>query len=332
MQKVTNDTTLIDWLKQYREYKKSISETANTTAVVSALIRHLQQFGESFVEDNSAHDIDTYNICTRARLSEIGRSFCEGFVRYLSHAKSLKDGESALSPQTQHHYFIVLRAALNMAVREGLIASNPIRLVRKELRVRLSETPRVFLSLNEVRMLLDTPFRVAETRRAFLFSCFSGLRISDIRRLTWGNLSSVVNSEGETTIRLSIVMKKTGRSLSFNLSQEALRQLLPRNGQAGSAPVFVLPSDVAVNKQVKQWAALAGITKQVCFHTARHTFATTAITLGADIYTVSKLLGHTNIATTQIYARIVDQKKDEALRRFDVFFGGREVHEQSASR
>ena len=70
----------------------------------------------------------------------------------------------------------------------------------------------------------------------------------------------------------------------------------------------------------KEWAKAAGIKKNISFHTARHTFATMMLTLGADIYTTSKLLGHSRISTTEIYAKIVDKKKDEAMGLIDKFF------------
>ena len=71
---------------------------------------------------------------------------------------------------------------------------------------------------------------------------------------------------------------------------------------------------------VRDWAKSAGIKKYVTFHTARHSFATMMLTLGANIYTTSKLLGHSNIRTTEIYAKIIDKKKDEAMGLIDKFF------------
>ena len=71
---------------------------------------------------------------------------------------------------------------------------------------------------------------------------------------------------------------------------------------------------------IKVWAANAGIQKDITFHTARHTFGTMMLTLGADIYTTSKLMGHTRIATTEIYAKIIDKKKNDAMGLIDKFF------------
>ena len=107
---------------------------------------------------------------------------------------------------------------------------------------------------------------------------------------------------------------KTGEWVFNPLNEEAKSFLpLPASGAKGEDLVFDLPTAAAANADLKRWMAVAGIEKKVTFHTARHTFATLILTLGADIYTTSKLMGHSNIATTQIYAKIVDEKKANAV-------------------
>lgn len=75
-----------------------------------------------------------------------------------------------------------------------------------------------------------------------------------------------------------------------------------------------------INRHLAAWSLKAGIKKHVTFHTARHTFGTMMITLGADLYTTSKLMRHSRTTTTEIYAKIVDKKKDEAMGLIDKFF------------
>lgn len=295
--------TLAEWIERYRQHEQEVGSAA-TAAAVRAMGRHMRAYEEG-------------RGGRRALLAEVDRDFCEGFVRHLGEARSLRGGGRGLSAHTRHQYVVVLGAALNVAVREGLMEANPVKEIRREFRIRLPDERRVYLDHEELRRLQMTPYGCAEeTRRAFLFSCFSGLRISDIRRLTWGNLEPVADGRGRRTYRLSIVMQKTGRLLSLMLSQRALGCLPAGRGDVGEL-VFDLPSAVTVNRHVARWAREAGIAKHVCFHSARHTFATMALTLGADIYTTSKLLGHTSVATTQIYARVVDRKKDEAMLLFD---------------
>ena len=155
---------------------------------------------------------------------------------------------------------------------------------------------------------MDADCKYPEVKRAYLFSCFCGLRISDIYKLTWGDI--VLDGE---QYKVRVVMKKTAKALYLPLSATALRWLPERGTGKDTDNVFVLPTQMLVNYRLSAWAKKAGITKRVTFHTARHTFATMELTAGADLYTTSKLLGHTNVKTTQIYAKIVDAKKAEAV-------------------
>ena len=104
------------------------------------------------------------------------------------------------------------------------------------------------------------------------------------------------------------------------LSANALEWLPDRGDSKGEDFVFTLPSHFSINRSVKKWARDAEIEKNVTFHLSRHTFATTLLTLGADIYTTSKLMGHKNLRTTQIYAEVVNKKKVEAVNLMDKVF------------
>ena len=112
-----------------------------------------------------------------------------------------------------------------------------------------------------------------------------------------------------------------GRGDYLPLSSQAMRYMPERGDAADNDNVFArLPKGQYLNDLIKAWAKEAGLSKHVTFHTSRHTFATMLLTLGADLYTVSKLLGHANVKTTQIYGKIVDQKKDDAVSRIDKAF------------
>ena len=115
-------------------------------------------------------------------------------------------------------------------------------------------------------------------------------------------------------VRIEITMQKTKEPLYLPISDEALKWLPERGETNDSDFIFPLTHEGTVNDTLQHWAKVAGIIKHISFHVARHTHATMMLTLGADLYTVSKLLGHKNIATTQIYAKIVDKKKEEAIR------------------
>ena len=120
------------------------------------------------------------------------------------------------------------------------------------------------------------------------------------------------DNEGKYT--LNMVQQKTKIAISIPLSGEAVKQLPPKGNAKSTDKVFAdLISLGRTNEILPKWAESAGIDKHLTFHVSRHTHATMMLTLGADLYTVSKLLGHKNIATTQIYAKIVDKKKEEAI-------------------
>ena len=172
------------------------------------------------------------------------------------------------------------------------------------------------MTIDEVRALIDTPMENEAIKDAYLFSCFCGLRISDIIRLQW---KDVFVDGGQ--YRLSVSMQKTKEPIYLPLSSEALKWMPERGNKTPEDKVFDLPSPNTINILIKPWAKAAGISKRFTFHTARHTFATMMLTLGADLYTTSKLLGHADVKMTQVYAKIINKKKDDAVNLVNGLFG-----------
>ena len=117
-------------------------------------------------------------------------------------------------------------------------------------------------------------------------------------------------------------MQKTQTYVNVPLSNEALNWLPMKEDP--NEPVFKLPTDSNVERNIRLWMESIGIKKHLTFHCSRHSYATMLLTLGADLFTTSKLLGHKNIETTQIYAKIVDQKKVETINLMDNYFGNQE--------
>ena len=115
-------------------------------------------------------------------------------------------------------------------------------------------------------------------------------------------------------------MQKTKEPIYLPLSPEALKWMPERGDKMAEDHVFDLPSPTMINVLLKPWAKAAGIDKRFSFHTARHTFATMMLTLGADLYTTSKLLGHADVKMTQVYAKIINQKKDDAVNLVNGLF------------
>ena len=205
---------------------------------------------------------------------------------------------------------------LNWAVRNDYLSENPFTHIAAADRIHRPESKREFLQIDEIKKLIATecPTRPA-VKNAFLFSCYCALRISDIVNLTWGD----IHKDGDQW-RVFTVMEKTKDPIYLPLSQQAMKWLPERGDAKDEDKVFDLPSESRICIILDKWAKAAGITKHVTYHVSRHSFATMMLTLDVDIYTTSKLLGHKNIATTQIYAKIIDQKKDEAVNRVNDIF------------
>lgn len=281
--------TLSQFLAAYMEKKRrNRSETLITQ--IRCLGQHLQAW-------------NMINI----RLSDIDKKYC---LRFVDNMK-----KSGLKQATQGGYYSTFVAMLNDAVRNELIDVNPFSKLDSEDKIRKISPEREYLTVDEVRLLIRTPLRVKETirrkweyvKQAFLLSCFCGLRVSDLEALKWGDIHQ---RQGYKEIRLK--MQKTQRELVLPLSNEALKQIPEQKNAADTDHIFPKLGDYS-RVILKEWAKNAGIKKQISWHTARHTFATMLLTYGADLYAVSKLLGHTDIKITQIYAKIIDAKKVEAV-------------------
>lgn len=242
------------------------------------------------------------------RLVDITADTIRAFLKTLDDADDLRHREAGykLTSTTKYNIFTRFNHVLTRAVKDGIIPTNPAaQLDRSELPKKKSRI-RQFLTLEEIQMLIDTPCkRDRMVKEAFLFCCFTGLRISDARTLTWEMVDK----------KLLKQQVKTGVFVEIPLTDNAIAWLPPKQDVSTNPYVFPDLSQygASVNRVLNQWIHDAGIDKQITFHCSRHTFATLLLTYGADIFTTSKLLGHTSIRTTQIYAHILDKKKEEAV-------------------
>ncbi len=286
---------VIDYLMNMRSQSKERG-SLNYEKTVGNTIRELKLFRGDYI---AFRDID--------------KDFLNSFVDFLKQAKKaskfglLKAG-GVLSNNSVIAYYGVLRTAINRAYKEGIITVNPTKEFDFASKVKAEVSRREYLTIEELKRLIGTECKYEIMKQAFLFSCLCGLRVSDIRKLKWNDLQK----SGER-IRIEIKMQKTKEPLYLPISDEALKWLPQQNEAKGDDLIFPLTHEGTINKILQKWAKDAGIIKHISFHVARHTHATMMLTLGADLYTVSKLLGHKNIATTQIYAKIVDKKKEEAI-------------------
>lgn len=243
----------------------------------------------------------------------ITKDWIKGFKQYLDHEAVAYERRSAkgrssrpLSQNSKASYFNTLATCIHQALKDGIITSDPLMGVDG---FAGEGSTRMYLTVDEVRRLAATECDFPVVKEAFLYSCLTGLRRSDIERLKWGN----VHRQGDYT-RIIYRQKKTGGQEYLDIAPEAVELM----GEPKDAESLVFPYIHEVNHTseiIRKWVAKAGIQKDITFHCGRHTFATMMLDLGTDIYTVSKLLGHREIATTQIYAKVMDKAKQAAVQR-----------------
>lgn len=236
---------------------------------------------------------------------EIDEEFCEGFKNYLAKTAKKTSGE-LLSSSSISSYFNKFRACLRLAVKEKIILSNPSTDVKNP---KVVENIRNYLTLDELKAIAKAECRYDVLKRAFIFSCLTGLRWSDVQKLKWSDVEKT--NEGW---RITFHQKKTKGLQYLDISDQARGYL----GEADSPfeRVFTgLKYSSYMNVELSKWMMRAGITKDITFHCSRHTFAVLSLTNDVDIFTLSKLLGHSELKTTQIYAKIIDVKKREAVNK-----------------
>lgn len=297
---------LKDWLVQY-DSLISLSVGMARRAQLKNLEFHLKNWlGQKY---------DTLQM--QHLSTELFREFLKHLNNYQRQGKLNKDTVYTLSGNSIYEIFSSLKSCIYRAFREGIISKNPLDGMKDNGELpRHPQVQKAFLTANEVKSLINTPCRREDVKQAFLFACFTGLRISDIEKLKW----SEIIYDGENT-RLELTMQKTRDIVSMKVSEQALRWL-PEKNATHSDVVFSLPTKLHIGKILKQWGKNANVQKEFTFHCARHTFATLLINEGTDIYTVSKLLGHKNLNTTKIYAELVNKTKDNAVDRLSGIFKG----------
>ncbi len=242
------------------------------------------------------------HISANTTFDEVDDKFVKRVRRYFdkeAHTKS----DLPLSLNSKYSYFNKFKAALRAAFNEGYLSIN---LASKVKSFEQAESQREYLTFQEVQKLAKTPCKYEILKSAFLFSCLTGLRWSDINKMQW----SEVRDEGDTS-RINFRQEKTDGVEYLYISKQA-RDFLGDRKESTDRVFVGLKYSAVYNNEIVRWCNRAGISKHITFHSARHTNAVLLLENGADIYTVSKRLGHREIRTTAIYAKIVDQKMKEA--------------------
>jgi len=246
------------------------------------------------------------------KFADLNQSFCNEFKEYLLNTKSNKSEKASLAQNSASSYFNKFKAALKQAFTDGYLKTD---LNAQIGTIKPEETQRNFLTIQELNQLIKTECQNLMLKRAALFSALTGLRFVDIAKMVWGEIEFI---EGNGYF-IHFKQQKTKGVERMPISDDAFSLLGERTGPTDR--IFEgLNYSAYSNKHLYQWIGAAGITKEITFHCFRHTYATLQLSKGTDIYTVSKMLGHRELKTTQIYAKIVDQTKRDAADKIKLDF------------
>lgn len=280
--------TLLATFRKYNEDVQKlvgISKSAATYAKYDRCMRRLEEFMQA-----------KYQIKDIA-LKEISHVFITDFETYLR-------TESRCNENTTAKFMQTFRMIIIMAKNNGWIFADPFI----NYKIRLKRVDRGYLTESEIKKILKKQFtckRLEQVRDVFIFSCFTGLAYIDVRNLTKENIQTSFDGK----LWIMTARQKTDTAVTVPLLKVPQAILKKYEGTLPDGRLLPVLSNQKLNSYLKEIADLCGITKTITFHLARHTFATTmTLAKGVPIETVSKMLGHTNIVTTQIYARITNDK------------------------
>ena len=262
---------------------------------ILSMLKHLETFGGSDIP-----------------LKKVDVETVKQFIDYLRSAHDLHKNMKAprkLSDSTIHLKVNILKSVLREAVRQGLLDQNPFDLLPHSYRVKAQYRERTALTQEELIKLSETPCNTPKLKEAFLLSCITGLRKSDILSLSIHDIE-----KRDNTYYIYKKMKKTQRWLRLPLPEEAHHILSKLHAKNGDTPYFFAHlSPHHLGEHLEVWLEDCCISdKHITFHVARHTCATLLLTQGTDLYTIMRYLGHQNINTTQRYAHITNQMLSSA--------------------
>lgn len=288
-QAAQNERSVCDFIKYFEELKEKRHKNSSKSIQVN-WNRELTLL-KQYTEDRPMF------------FGDIDLNLIEDYKEYLINAPQGGSKTGTISRNTASTYFSIFKAALHQAFIDGYLT---IDLAAKSKNIYYEESQREYLTLEELNKLAATPCDSPILKRAALFSALTGLRHSDIKQLKWKDLI-----KDQEHYRILFTQQKTKGVEYMPISDQAY-QLCGERGDYDRLIFEGLQDPSWISRPIAKWIEAAGITKHITFHCFRHTYATLQLTLGTDIYTVSKMLGHKKVTTTQIYAKIVDEKKEAA--------------------
>jgi len=297
------------WLKDY-----TLGTPDRQEMLLYMFNKYLEDFRSSVGHGKSKSSYERYSVVYRhlrtfirqrynlqdVRVKYVTISMINGFEQYLRVTLGLKNN-------TVWVYMIAFKHIISLARAAGAIRSDPFATYKN----RFEQVERGYLTEEELQRVLQYPLEHPTQRLVrdlFAFSAFTGLSYSDIKALRWDNIRTLF--EGQTWI---VTRRRKTKTPSNLLLLDIPRRILEQHGDRQAEHIFKIPSNNCCNEYLVDLGRKCGIATRITFHIARHTFATLSLSKGIPIETLSSILGHTNIRTTQIYAKITNKKISEDM-------------------
>lgn len=267
-------------------------------------LRHANSSDSIRTNWNRVHELlKIYSDGKPILFADIGMKFLEHIKQWLLNAPQGGAKSGTISQNTAATYFAIIKAGLKQAFVDGYLTTD---IAAKVKGIQEQESRREFLTFDELNKLVETPCDNPILKRAAIFSALTGIRHCDIQKMTWKEIDKVGSH-----YRVNFTQKKT-KGVEYTPISDQAYFLCGEPGHPDQLIFAGLPSPSWISRPLAKWISAAGITKHITFHCFRHTYATLQLSNGTGLFTVSKMLGHTNVRTTQIYAKVVDEKKEEA--------------------
>ena len=278
------------------EYYNTGSDSNHQTWKAS--LKHFENFSGGIIQSNN-----------------LTNDYIKKYRNYLLNTKTTRNSliERKLSKNTASTYFKNFIAVLKQAYKQNLIEKN---LAEDAEYIKEEETHREYLTEEELLLLWKSPIKIEKVKHMAVFSALSGLRFVDINNLDWCN----IYNDKHQGYYIQLREEKTKSIKNHPISEEAANILKAQGTNKGL--VFGKIEYHQITRPMKDWIEKSGIKKKISFHNFRHSYATLQLANGTDIYTVSKLLGHKNVSTTQIYTKVMDKSKIEAANRINLNLDG----------
>lgn len=267
-------------------------------------ISYFQHYLENYTKKDIRkvrYALEKFKVFIKVRkisFQKITPTLCEEFKDFLI------SPDSGLSGETPYDYWKRFKGVIKQAKTEGILIKNPCEdITFKGYQKFNTQLRKQVLTADELQLLAKEDCGNKEVKRAFIFACFTGLGIAEIRKLKW---SKIVNG------KIKIYREKNGQQIINDLPEAAINVL--GEPLTPEENIFALPSDVAISKNLKRWIAKTGIEKNISFYCGRHTFACLLLMNGANLKTVADCLGHSSTRHTLKYLNYVDDLKTDAIK------------------